>query len=279
MEIYRNRETELRLPAPIADATYSVMVTSPGGQTFHENISPTPLKELIIPIEFQHTLYDGEVELSINIETADNFYTVKEFVNVVTPLFTSNDLGGEYPADKVPELERLVRHVVEAKTGQSFGKRFDAFPSYGTGHVRFSAPMIEFTGVSDRYATNSITLSPPKLAYEVMEDRFGMFLDWEGYHIKTDSTLLLTRRNRGCVFVKGIFGYEYVPRDVKEAALLLAGMWGCEQAVWRDRYIQTMRSSDWSVSYHRNGFLSTTGSVTADLLLAKYSRKYVPEVF
>lgn len=289
MEIYRNQPTTVKVRAPIPDATYTVKIRSPRplGEVY-ETAGPLVAPELdaswgahilSIPIEFVHTWYDGTVEIVITVN--GGLHTYSEYVDVVTPLFTSVDLGSEYPAAQVPELERLVRKVVEAYTGQYFGKTVNRYPVSATERIiNFDVPLIEFTGVSDRYLTNSTTLTPPKLPYELINDGFTLMVDFENYHIKTDSTWLLTKDARDEVYViEGTFGYNSVPADVKQAALLIAGVWGCKQAVWRDRFIQTMRSADWSVGYHDNAFKNSTGSITADQLLEKYHRRYQPEVF
>lgn len=282
-EIYRNQEYELSVKAPIANAVYSGTVTSEGWPT------PTQFQNLVpagghinIPLDFGHSMIDGPINIDITIARSDGaVYNIKDRAQVVTPLFDFSDLPTDqgYKEEDWRELERLVRHVVEAYTGQSFGKYRDTrVVSENSNIVSLDVPMIEFIGVGDRYITHSTTLTPPKLPHEIFNDGYDLKIDWSNYHVKTDSMWILSKRPNGCRLITGYFGYEYVPADVKEAALLIAGMWGCNQAVWRDRYIQTMRSSDWSVTYNDRGFEFTTGSVTADLLLSKYSRKYVPEV-
>ena len=284
MEVYRNSETVVHVPVPIATANYTYEVSSPGVEATPESKTAAvdvERKTIDVTIPFEHTLYDGTVTVDITIQRTDGLggtYTFTEYVDVVTPLFTWHDLDGTYPADKVPELERLVRHVVEAFTGQHFGKTIKT-KSITTNTVQnFDVPLIELRGVSDRYATHSTTLTPPKMSYEIADEGHTLSIDWDSYHVKTDSMWILDKKANSCVLMEGVFGYDRVPADVKEAALLIAGVWGCEQAVWRDRFIETMRSSDWSVTYNDGAFVST-GSATADQLLAKYSRRYVPEVF
>lgn len=283
MEIYRNRETSVSLSAPVADAVYSVTVSSPGGlTTTHDDIIPDALGKIEVPIQFGHTLYNGEIVIKINVAiTSWETFTIEDYVDVVTPLFTWEDLRNEgYTADSTPELERLVRHVIEAYTGQEFGRRIKRFTiSPDDRRVNFDAPLIEFRGVSDQYATLSTTLTPPKFPYEIVDGGFGLSINTDQYDIKTDSFWIVeSRRRRSCIFGEGVFGYNRVPQDVKEAALLIAGVWGCRQAVWRDRYIQTMKSADWNVQYDDGAFQATTGSVTADQLLSKYTRRYNAEV-
>lgn len=287
MEIYRNEPTTVKFKAPLTNATYSVTVKSPKHESLIQSLSPQNdvgwnTTVLNIPVDFAHTWYDGTIEFAITVNggTPTVQHTYSEYVDVITPLFTFHDLGGEYPADKTPELERLVRKVVEAYTGQYFGRKIERIPVEASERIiSFNVPIIEFTGVSDRYLTHSTTLNPPKMPYEIINDGFSLMVDFENYHVKTDSTWVLGQKDKCPTYViQGTFGYNSVPTEVKEAALLIAGVWGCKQAVWRDRFIQTMRSADWSVGYNQGAFGASTGSVTADQLLAKFQRRYQPEV-
>ena len=279
MEIYRNRPTTVRIEAPIRGAVYNtVKVSSASGETdaFPTYVDNSPVLE--IPIEFKHTWYDGTVTLDISINDGTGEHTYEEHVDVVTPLFTAADLPQDYSAEKVVELEGLVRKVVEAYTGQSFGPSIRKYTTeFGENMLRFDAPLIEFRGVSARYLTHTTTLAPPKIRYESLDGGFKAVVDIDLYDPKTDSMWILNQKKNHSLVFEGVFGYDRVPQDVKQAALLIAGTWSDDQAVWRDRFIETMRSADWTVSYHENAF-SSTGSATADMLLKKYHRRAVPEV-
>lgn len=288
MEIYRNQPTTVTFRAPLPDGVYSIEVKSPRHTSLVQSVTPQHSvahegSVLNIPVDFQHTWYDGDIDFSITVQggTPTTEHTYSEYATVVTPLFTWADLGSEYPQNATPELERLVRHVVEAYTGQYFGKRYEkVFASSHEQIVRFERPLIMLTDMSweGRYAPLSTTLSPPKIPYETIDDGFSIVMNWDGYDVKTDSLWVIRNKCPRIVTLEGFFGYDRVPADVKEAAILIAGVWGCKQGVWRDRFIQIMRSADWSIQYNERVFAST-GSATADQLLSKYRRTHLPEVF
>ena len=235
-----------------------------------------------VPVAIPHTLYDGTIDIRVEITYNGNEFSIEDHVDVVTPLFTHDDLKDVMPDEaKAVELERLVRKVIETVTGQTFGRKIDTvYSTTAEKVVMFDAPLIMLTDLSwaGRHAPLSTTLNPPKIPHETIEDGFGMIIDWDNYDVKTDSLWVIRNNGPRIVSIEGVFGYNRVPSDVKEAALLIAGVWGTKQAVWRDRYIQIMRSADWSVQYHERAFLST-GSATADQLLSKYQRTALPEVF
>lgn len=285
MEIYRNSEPTVEIDVPLATANYAVdLVLNDGGrQSLSSNSTVDQENQSIsITIPFEHTQFDGVVTLEITMMRQDgggSNATFTEYVKVVTPLFTWKDLPRDFNRDEVAELESLVRTVVEAKTGQVFGKRkMSHQASTASSVINFNAPLIRFTGVSDRYLTDTTTLNPPKIPYEVFDEGYSMAVDWKNYDIKTDSFWLTSSNKCRNLYIYGDFGYDSVPEDVKRAALLIAGMWGSQQAVWRDRFVATIRSSDWNVTYSEKGFDFTTGSVTADMLLSKYTRRYHPAV-
>lgn len=285
MEIYRNSEPTVKVDVPLQTATYSVSIINDDGTLTPvpsaNNLSPAAAtQQITLVIPFEYTEVDGVIRLEITMMRQDGGNAVfNEFIDVVTPLFTWHDLDGSYKREETPELERLVRHVIEAYTGQYFGKRKDRRTINSSQSViNFNVPLIEFTGVSGRYMTHTTTLTPPKIPYEILNEGHTLAIDLENYDVKTDSLWILNTRRQGCYVMEGTFGYDRVPQDVKQAALLIAGMWGCNQAVWRDRFISTMRSADWSVAYHDAGFGHTTGSHGADMLLSKYSQRYNPAV-
>lgn len=292
MEIYRNTEAQVTIPSPtVLGGTHVIEVASTNGATSTPTFTSNAANGTVtFLVDFKHTLYDGRLRVTDTITrpaptpedaAATESFVVTDYLDVVTPLFLKSDLPADYQTgDQWKELENLVRMVVEAFTGQHFGRRIETHTVNTNGVNFFQVPIIEYTGLSARYMTNTTTLNPPKFSYEFIDGNFGMKITSSPYYdIKTDSMWVLGQRvPAGYVCIDGVFGYDRVPSDVKAAALLIAGLWGCKQTLWRDRFIQTMRSSDWSLQYHDGAFGPSTGSVTADNLLAKYSRRYSPEV-
>lgn len=281
MEIYRNQNGRVVIDVPDPLTSYKATVRSANYET--EEIPPTIVDEagtahIIVDIGFRHAAYDGIVSIEVSMDDGEGEYSWVEHVSVVTPLFTWRDLPDTYNKEDSEELEGLVRKVVEAYTGQSFGPSIREYTTeFGENMLRFDAPLIELRGASTRYLTHTTTLAPPKIRYESLDGGFKAVVDIDLYDPKTDSMWILNQKKNYSMTIEGVFGYDRVPQDVKQAALLIAGTWSDDQAVWRDRFIETMRSADWTVSYHENAF-SSTGSATADMLLKKYHRRAVPEV-
>lgn len=273
-ELYRNdfNPEDLVISVPSEMTVTEITLSSPGGETkLTDTVPPTNEGTISVAIPFKHIKYDGYLTAYVTGMIDGEEHVLSYRIPVVTPLFTLDDFSeaqqGQIGENDFPELERLVRHVVEAHCGQSFGYRKDAVEfNNSRNRVYLNAPIVEFTGVSDRYLTNSNTLSIP---HRIYDDRFVIDLDL--YDVKTDLIMLPHKRTNRVMFLHGTFGYPSVPEDVRQAALLIAGVWGCNQAIWRDRYINTIRSADWNIKYD-GGAYEGTGSATADQLLAKYNR-------
>lgn len=78
-------------------------------------------------------------------------------------------------------------------------------------------------------------------------------------------------RENSPYYVTGIWGYESVPSDVKEATLILIEDALCPDSEYRDRYVDNYKAADWRVEYSDRAFRGT-GSVMADQLLEPYRR-------
>lgn len=69
--------------------------------------------------------------------------------------------------------------------------------------------------------------------------------------------------------ITGDWGYPSVPNPVKEAARLLINDYGCREAAYRDRYLQSMKAADWRLQFTSRSW-EYTGNVRADQLLSEY---------
>jgi hypothetical protein len=71
--------------------------------------------------------------------------------------------------------------------------------------------------------------------------------------------------------VEGVWGYQDVPGDVKQAARLLVQDYSCDESLWRERYIDSVRAGDWRFEFNAQAFAGT-GNVQADQILSGYRR-------
>lgn len=290
MELYRNVSNGVvRFPVPSDYPSYALYITSPG----YPATSMYPIGEqltyvipqvgyLEVEVPYKHTKYDGRIEILAKFDLDGESHEIVRDYAVVTPLFTADEFTADdltslnITAADLMELERFIRHIIEAYTGQSFGMTKQSYDiNSNTKSINFNVPLIMYTGSGPRFATGSMTTTD-SVAYEVIDNGFGIKFNWQDtqhHHIKTDTAFLFGGgANRMRWTLTGDFGYQSVPQDVKEAARALIGLFNCDQTLWRDRYIENLRNADGSTIKYNEGAYIGTGSVAADQLLSKYVR-------
>jgi hypothetical protein len=239
-----------------------------------------------LTVEFRITYTDAGVSTVIRDQV---------FVQVVTPLLSLEevariagfDLTTTEGREDTLNLERTVRYAIQHHTGQNFGKFYGTMSVSGNGSNKLSlpAPLLEFGGVlydgilrpnhgvaiinngwaitGGQVWIDNIKQAPP----EWMLDRF----DYQG---KIYAPMLYGRN----LFVDGVeynvtgmWGYRDVPGDIRQAARLLIQDYSCDESLWRDRYIDSIRAGDWRFEFNAQAF-SGTGNVQVDQILSDYRR-------
>jgi hypothetical protein len=231
-----------------------------------ELVSQTVASPAEIPYAITHQ--DGEFDVVWTYTVGGTEYTRTETFNVVTPLFTADDLEYDTILSSLPDaqkikLEATVRRLIESYCGQSFGYREGWVTMRGSNGLYISPEKIlslDSSGIRIGAAGFAINISP---IYGV-DYNIKVPAEEEAYHYGYVPT-----NNWGSVMVKGTFGWVSIPDEVKEAALILAEELACDESMWRDRYIKSIRAADWRFDF-TDGAFQGTGSVAADQLLSKF---------
>lgn len=71
--------------------------------------------------------------------------------------------------------------------------------------------------------------------------------------------------------VTGNWGWETVPGEIQLAASRMFNIRFCNDAVYRDRWLQNIKTGQWSMEVQRTGY-HTTGSAEVDHMLRKHKR-------
>ena len=227
-----------------------------------------------IPVPYRFTHFCGKFQVWWRYEVDGEHFEETAQYDVVQPLFDAQMLAdfdsdfSNMTSSEVKRLERIIRAVIEASTGQKF----------------------EATRETLRARSyNGSTLALPKrlISLEVPGRVFGIPVDVEsdgwiirGRAVGFESQMRYTNPIYDTVYyntfshdryaLKGIYGYNTVPEQITLAAMLLAQDYGCREALWRDRYITNMKNADWRVEYHDKAFVGT-GNIKVDQILQKYT--------
>lgn len=229
-------------------------------------------------IGLQHTQMERELIVTWTYEIEGEEGTAVHYYPIVTPYVSLQDMREIYPdlASRTDEeliaLEQRVRLVINSYTGQNFGfgrKRVEVESENGvTLHLParvISIEEFEANGLS--YPSSSFRIGLSSFSIEWLP--ISNPNKWAAADPIRMHDLVPRFRRDTRFFVTGIFGWRRVPTEVRQAAIILIGDYSCDESVWRDKYIDNMRASDWRLEFAPGAF-SGTGNVQADQLLAPF---------
>ena len=302
MEIYRNvrQPAVLEIPPEINAAGKVDIFAVENGRRIYEFTTVARTNrgyEVTLPwtlvrqdrdfhIEWGFDYVEGGVTQRINEKT---------FVEVVTPLLPLVEVARIAGYDTTTtqgnldtlDLERRIRYGVQTYTGQNFGKFAGLMQVSGNGSNKLNlpAPLLNFTGVafdgvlrinhgmtlinngwalsSGNIYIDNIKQAPP----EWMLDQFSANGKIYAPMLYGHSRFVDGTEYR----IEGVWGYDDVPGDVRQAARLLAQDYSCDESLWRERYIDSVRAGDWRFEFNAQAFTGT-GNVQVDQILAGYRR-------
>lgn len=232
---------------------------------------------------------------------------------IVTPLLSKREIKSvwaEATDIEVVTIEAAVRYIIQAHTGQRFGKRTKSVVVPGSGETALALQerLISLTGIK----TLSAVLNPSALVIiadgwylkkrysDAISDIANTSVYWEadGYYTYGDfpaeaphgmghtpdryghgPIITPPGRRSGSIWkddypftITGVWGYDDVPTAVKQAAKLLINDYACAEQTYRDRYLESVKAADWRIQYNAQAYLHT-GNVRADQLLNDYVMK------
>lgn len=237
---------------------------------------------------------DGEVLANWTFTVDGAVYKRTQQYRVVTPLFTQAELV-DFDVDFTPlttakykNLERLVRQVIEAYTGQNFGLEYGSFTLYGSGNEVINSPKRILTvDTLLPYGLTAEQASGFFLDTRVIDDGYAIIkASPYDYSIKADVSIPYGYESSGGVIrapyslnqvfspnarytLTGTFGWYTVPDAVKDAALLLAQTFSCDDVIWRDRFVDSMKTATSRMDFNSRQYTST-GNHRSDQLLDGY---------
>lgn len=219
-------------------------------------------------------------------------YDESTYVEVVTPILTPEEIRAilddpdiSYVAtdEEVERIEKAVRYIIQAHTGQFFGKYVGKQSVTGSGdsYLRMPMRLISLTSINDNvtYANN---LAVRGDGWYLKSKTWGIpsiRADYDGWHenpYTSPAPIAAPYSSYTRPFLEnveyeidGVWGWNSVPAAVKEAAKLLVNDYACADSSYRDRFLTSMTAADWRIQFHEGAF-SNTGNVRANQLLAEY---------
>lgn len=301
MEILLGYITSVKftVPSGVTLATFKVFNgTTQIGATANATIAGT-LATCTLPYAAVAQEQDLRVELSFSFQSSS--YTKNQYVSVVTPYLEVHEVQEVWPAAteaEAIEIESAVRHIINAHCGQTFGfiqNVSKTIEGHGEQALRLPTRLVTLTGLATLTATLDIN------SVIIVSDGWYLKKGWaeELTQIDSDSTYWSPMDGSNGIFVEelpgrgpvikpptveplatkwkddypfkvtGNWGYLTVPSAVVEAAKLLVNDYACSEQLYRDRYLESIKASDWRLQFSANAWVST-GNVRADQLLSEF---------
>lgn len=275
---------EFVVPSGLATATYDVyrgetMIGSPGNAVIDGTVAT-------VTIPYAAVQEEGPVKVTLHFTYEMANYNLEKIVDVVTPILEVHEvkeiLGPDSTDEEAREIEAAVRHIIQAHTGQTFGKVTTTITIPGNGNNSLQLPMrlISFTNVATEDAEFALTgfstaadgwylrlYQTSILNYKEAPGELSM--DHGPVIVTPYSTYYASYRYGRNFAITGTWGYEAVPEAVKEAARLLINDYACSEIAYRDRYLESIKAADWRLQYNSQAW-DYTGNVRADQLLSQY---------
>jgi len=199
-----------------------------------------------------------------------------DFLDVVVPLAELDDIRIELdvPAsisdDQIRRTERRVRRLIERITGQVFAPVEATLTATQLidGSLRLPQKMLSLTSVAGVANSLYYVLANGGWALAILYPLKRDGIRSSGVPI-IDPFAQYRKPVVKKVNVTGRWGYERVPNDVQEAALILIEQQLCPDSLYAERYLKTMTAADFRFEFDPGAYRGT-GNVIADRLLSKY---------
>lgn len=292
MEIYRDQPENIAFRV----APGATVATA---ELFRDDVKIGDTLDLVISngvvtvsVPYKAIRHDGHLVVFITAVSGADTFTNRYVLDVVTPILSldsvSEIIGTGVTPEKARETERAVRVIIEAFTGQRFGLGQSVERVMGRGDDRLQLPKklityrsilvagvpisaITFAVTGDGWFLEAISPewleikeAPPEELWPVVVNGPIRVPAW--YKAKFNDNQTYT--------IDGLWGWESVPTDVEDAARLLVNDYACNQAAYRDRYLDIIKSSDWTLQFNARAW-EGTGNARADLILGQYKRPFV----
>ena len=289
MEIYRNNTAQIKLTVPVTAVDGSFVVKATDGATVLYTFPTVSAISGGYQVTLPFSLVDRDRKFSIEwdfsyLEGSDTkTYSAKTYVEVVTPYVTVDEIRdalGTMPPMTDAELQRVerrIRGVIDNFTGQTFGKYTGSYRIQSSGEEDLSLParLISVTAVDGAPYTNVAGFDTRGDGWFLGAAPAAVYVNGQyttnGVIYAPGYCATNLWKDNSWYTITGDWGYEDVPTNVKEAALILIEDVICPDSEYRDRYIDGVKTADFQYTYTTNAFRGT-GSVIADQLLEPYRR-------
>lgn len=220
--------------------------------------------------------------------------TETEYIYVVTPYATIDEIVAElgyssrpedsnyFPFEKVTSAERAARMIINNELGFEMTRSLKTVSAYGSGADTLVLPE-RIISINTLTQNDELMIDIPNnynnFGYEVeiTETSYGIRIipttigDDVSESEQLEALGIDTGRfkNGYRYDVTGIFGWSYIPAEIKQCVFLLVNDLLCNESMWRSKYINKINSGSMSVEFSNLSFTGT-GNALVDAILQKF---------
>lgn len=293
MELYTNsadRKVNLTLPVTANTGTFEVTVYDGGTSVFSTTNIEHNDDTYSFDLPFRLVQTDKLLQVHWKFNYTENSvveeYSQYEEIKLSTPILPISvikEIIEDDDDEAAITVEKAVRYIIQAHTGQFFGKFIGKYKISGSGenNLRLPSRLLSLTSINNGLFWNDLLSIRGNGWYLVGRSRGvpSIRADAWGWHenpYTSDVPIYAPARGARQLFVEfceyeidGVWGWNSVPLAVQEAAKLLINDYACGDSNYRDRFLTSMTAADWRLQFHEGAF-SNTGNVRANQLLSEF---------
>lgn len=311
-EIYKSSTqfVYLDLIGETADALPTATVTNGGvvsSLSVNTDTPPSGVTErYYVVLGLANTQAEGDLTVDWALHIGGTPVTKEDVFSVVTPYLSIAEVKAIWPQktdDEAIQLETVVRHIIEAHTGQYFGLASKSLTIRGAGEAFLRLPerLVELDGITTLTTTLNIADSiitgdgwylkkgwTQGSVYTPSDNLYFGNID-EIWHLNPEPDMpgyekpdhgpvimapgLVTLATCWSVdypfVITGKWGYKNLPTDVVLAAKMLVNDYGCNEIMYRDKMLKAIKFADADIDFSMSSWTGT-GNLRADQLLSRY---------
>jgi hypothetical protein len=187
--------------------------------------------------------------------------------------------------DQIMAAERYARFKINAFTGQKFEYVRKQVSVLGDGVDILLLPeriesilkvykndVLIYNSASQ---DNQVLLSPTETNYAIAFDKGPGLEVFESYPYVADRPSAGYFNNGSKYTVEGVFGYKNVPIEIYDCTIRLANDYFHQDTTWREKYVKSMQTGDWSVDISPAAYTGTGNSAVDRMLEPFISNRMV----
>lgn len=281
------------------DSTPQVVITNANSGAAVVNGAATLLNnnyegEYYYDMPSSATQVDGTLKVVWSYTIGGRTISETEYVYVVTPYATTDEIVSElgyssrpedsnyYSYEKIRSAERAARMMISNELGFTMGKRSGSTVTYGSG-ADVLVLLEKIISLDTLRENNQLMLDVTNetnifgFDVELTETGYGVRIvpTNPGDDIEEQETIDFIGYDKGRFRdgyryeISGVFGWNYIPSEIKQCVFLLVNDLLCNDSIWRSRYVKKINSGQMSVELSSLSF-NGTGNAVVDSILQQF---------